>query len=90
MRLCYNGGMKKQEFKRLNQTFSIPIDVSRELRAYVERREMSHFVTEAIRKELAVKKRDLKKAYRAANRDAGQKEAIADWESTIGDGSDEW
>jgi hypothetical protein len=86
----YNQGMKRQEFRKVNQTFSIPIDISQELHAYVKRREMSQFVSDAIRKELCAKKEELKQAYLAANKDAGQQEAMADWEGTVEDGSNEW
>ena len=82
--------MKKQESKKVVQTFSIPADVSQELHTYVKRREMSRFVSDAIRKELMSKKEELRNAYRAANEDPGQKEAMVDWQNTIDDGSDEW
>lgn len=39
--------MRKQS-KTINQTFSLPIDVSKELHAYVKRREMSRFVAEGL------------------------------------------
>lgn len=82
--------MKKQEFK--NQTFSLPVNITKELRTYVRRREMSHFVAEAIRKDLERKKEELRQAYLDANQDEGQNEARKDWESTVGDGleDDEW
>jgi hypothetical protein len=82
--------MKKQEPKKINQTFSIPVDVSQELHTYVKRREMSQFVSDAIRKELASKKQELRQAYLAASKDQGQREAAVEWESTLSDGSDEW
>ena len=82
--------MKKQESRKVVQTFSIPSDVSKELHTYVKKREMSRFVSDAIRKELASRKEELRKAYISANKDQGQKEAVAEWETTIGDGSDEW
>ncbi|MBI3508237.1 MAG: hypothetical protein HY069_01185 [Chlamydiia bacterium] len=82
--------MKDQEQKRVHQTFSIPADVYKELHTFVKRREMSRFVTEAIRKELLSKKETLRNAYLAANKDKGQKEAMTDWESTVADGSSEW
>ncbi len=82
--------MRKEEAKKINQTFSIPSDVSQELHTYVKRREMSQFVSNAIRKELEFKKEELRKAYLAANKDEGQQEAMDEWESTIGDGTDEW
>ena len=82
--------MKKQESKRVNQTFSLPLEVSQELHAYVKRREMSQFVSEAIQKELLSRKEALRQAYLSANEDAGQKEALQEWESTLEDGSSEW
>lgn len=82
--------MKKQESKKVNQTFSIPQDVSQELHTYVKRREMSQFVSDAIRKELASKKEELGQAYRAANKDEGQRESMDEWENTLGDGSNGW
>ena len=81
--------MRKQS-KTINQTFSLPVDVSQELHAYVKRREMSRFVAEAIRKELEAKKEELRQAYQMANEDEGQLEATTEWESTLGDGTDEW
>jgi hypothetical protein len=88
--LRYNESMKKRESKKINQTFSIPMDVSQELHTYVKRREMSQFVSDAIRKELSSKKEELRQAYLAANEDQGQREAMVEWENTLGDGSDEW
>ncbi len=79
----------KEQRKKINQTFSIPLDISQELHIYVKRREMSGFVAEAIRKELEVKKEELREAYRAANTDEGQLEA-KEWDVTLNDGLDEW
>ncbi len=79
--------MRNQESKKINQTFSIPLDVSQELHIYVKRREMSSFVSEAIRKELETKKNELRLAYSKANKDEGQREASKEWENTLGDGS---
>ena len=82
--------MRNQEPKKINQTFSIPLNISQELHTYVKRREMSHFVSEAIRKELETKKEELRKAYSKANKDTGQIQVMQDWDVTLGDGSDEW
>jgi hypothetical protein len=75
--------------KRVNQTFSIPVDVSNELHVYVKHREMSRFVSDAIRKELEAKKDELRKEYADMKNDPAQREVMKDWESTIGDGIDE-
>ena len=83
--------MRKQpRNKTINQTFSIPLDVSNELHTYIKRREMSRFVSEAIRKELSYKKDELRKAYLMANTDEGQKEATDEWQGTLADNTDEW
>jgi len=81
--------MRKQTLKTVNQTFSLPTDLSAELHAYVKHREMSRFVADAVRDKLKSKKEELSKAYRMANKDAGQKEA-AEWEGTLADGADNW
>jgi hypothetical protein len=80
--------MRQQTYK--NQTFSLPIEISLELHALVKRREMSHFVAEAIRKQLKAKKQKLRNAYISANKDPGQIEASNEWQGTLGDGSDAW
>lgn len=81
--------MRKQQ-RSVNQTFSIPVDISQALHTYVKRREMSRFVSDAIRKELELKKGELRKYYLQAKKDAGQLEAAREWESTVADGLDEW
>lgn len=80
--------MKSKDL-RINQTF-IPLDISQELHTYVKRREMSQFVSDAIRKELISKKEELRKAYLSVNKDTGQNETMSEWEGTLSDGSDEW
>lgn len=81
--------MRQQQAYK-NQTFSLPIEITQDLHHFIKRREMSHFVAEAIRKELEFKKEELRTAYLKANDDEGQREASRDWEGTIADGLDEW
>lgn len=78
--------MRKHESKTVDQTFSLPIELSLELLAYVKPGERSRFVADAIRKELEAKKEVLRKAYLAANKDEGQLEATEEWQGTLGDG----
>ena len=73
-----------------NQTFSLSSELTVELHIYVKSRERSRFVSDAIRKELESRKNILKHAYLSANEDEGQIEANKDWQSTLGDGLDEW
>jgi len=82
--------MGRSQAKTVNQTFSLPLDVSEDLHALVKNREMSRFVSDAIRKELNAKKQYLRKCYRQANRDEGQLEATNDWQTTLADGLDDW
>ena len=83
--------MKKHQAqsKKVNQTFSIPVEVSNELHIYVKHREMSQFVSDAIKKELEAKKNQLRQEYADMKTDSAQREVMKDWESTIGDGIDE-
>jgi hypothetical protein len=82
--------MRNQQAKTVNQTFSLPIDISKDLHLYIKPREMSRFVSELIREGLEDKKENLRKAYKAASADEGQLEAMQDWEGTVGDGLNEW
>jgi metal-responsive CopG/Arc/MetJ family transcriptional regulator len=80
--------MEKQKYK--NQTFSLPITVSKDLHFLVKARERSHFVADAISEKLEAKKQELRDAYIAMNKDPGQIEAMKEWENTVADGIDEW
>jgi len=83
--------MRKHESqtKKVNRTFSIPIEISNELHTYVKHREMSQFVSDAIQKELETRKNQLRQEYADMKSDPSQKEVMKDWEFTIGDGMDE-
>lgn len=80
--------MRPQTYK--NQTFSLPLEVSLDLHAFVKRRDMSRFVANAIRKELEVKKKELRKAYLSANKDKGQIDSQKEWDTTLSDGMNDW
>lgn len=82
--------MKRHQAKTVNQTFSLPLEISQDLHTYIKPREMSRFVSEAVRKQLEIKKLELRQDYIDANSDEGQLEAMHDWESTITDGADDW
>ncbi len=77
------------QVKKVNQTFSIPVDISNELHVYVKHREMSRFVSDAIRKELEAKKDEMRKEFADMKHDSAQRQMMKDWESTLGDGIDE-
>ena len=82
-------GKHQDQTKKINQTFSIPVDVSNELHVYVKHREMSRFVSDAIRKELEAKKNEMRKEYADIKNDPSQREVMEDWECATGDGLDE-
>jgi hypothetical protein len=86
--MWYAESMEKQKYK--NQTFSLPIAVSRDLQFLVKTRERSHFVADAISEKLEAKKQELRDAYISMNKDPGQIEAMKEWENTLADGIDEW
>lgn len=80
--------MEKQQYK--NQTFSLPVAISRDLQFLVKARERSHFVADAISEKLEAKKQELRDAYISMNKDPGQIEAMKEWENTLADGVNEW
>lgn len=88
--LCLLKKMKKEQGKTVNQTFSIPLEISQELHTFVKQCEMSRFVSEAIRKELLTKKEELRNHYLQTKKDKGQLEAEKEWEGAVGDGANEW
>lgn len=82
--------MRKQQARTVNQTFSLPQDVMKDLHTYIKPRERSRFVSQVLRSGLEAKKNELRQSYIDANNDEGQNEAIVDWEGTLADGTDEW
>jgi len=80
--------MEKQQYK--NQTFSLPVTISKDLKFLVKTRERSHFVADAISEKLEAKKQELREAYISMNKDSGQIEAMKEWENTLADGIDDW
>ncbi len=82
----------KAKAKKVNQTFSIPVEISNELHIYVKQREMSQFVSDAIRKEREAKKNQLRQEFADIKNDPIQREVLREWDSTLGDGIEdvEW
>jgi hypothetical protein len=71
--------------KTVNVTFSIPENINDLLHSFVEKRGLSKFVTEAIKKALEIKKDDLKAAFKEAENDPDLKEIINDWAALDGE-----
>jgi len=69
-------------------TYSLPDEVLNELNAFVEQRQRSRFVAEAIRLALEAKKKSLEDAYKAAALDKERQGEIEEWESTEIEGWD--
>ncbi len=67
--------------KNINVTFSIPEEVNSLLHTHVRKRELSKFVTSAIKKALEEEQSKLKAAYMAADKDPDRREVIEDWSS---------
>ena len=77
--------------KHKNITFSIPEDLRAVLYHHVNRRGVSRFISNAIRKALEEesvnKEKELDAAYESANQDSDRMETIRDWD-TLDDVSD--
>lgn len=73
--------------KKVNVTFSIPVETQQLLYSLIERRKVSAFVVEALNKALEEKTEILKKAYADAEKDPDRQETINDWKALEGE---EW
>ena len=65
--------------KKVNVTFSLPSELNTALHAFVERRHLSRYVTEAIRKALDEDQRSLRQAYMEMSSDPQELEEMGDW-----------
>lgn len=72
--------------KTKNVTFSIPLELVQSLQANINKRELSKFAAEALKKALKERMNSLKQAYADANNDPGQKEISEDWSSLDNEG----
>lgn len=63
-------------------TYTIPEELLRELNTFVEQRQRSRFVAEAIRMALEIEKKKLDDAYKAATADNERMHEIEDWSVT--------
>lgn len=63
-------------------TYTLPEEVLHELNTYVEQRQRSRFVSEAIRRALDIEKKKLEDAYRSAAADRSRLDEIEEWSST--------
>lgn len=66
--------------KKINVTFSIPVETHQQLRSIVGQRKMSSFVVQAINKALEQQKGILKQAYVEAENDPDRKKTIQEWQ----------
>lgn len=74
---------------RHKATYTLPDEVLRELNTFVEQRQRSRFVAEAIQLALQMKKQDLEKAYKEAALDQERLAEIEEWKATELEGWDE-
>lgn len=70
-------------------TYTLPDEVLEELNTFVEQRQRSRFVAEAIRLALELKKKELENAYKEAASDPDRLAEIETWEATELEGWDE-
>lgn len=70
-------------------TYNLPEEVIRELNTFVEQRQRSRFVAEAIRLALEVEKKKLEEAYKEAALDKNRLREIEEWSATELEGWDE-
>jgi metal-responsive CopG/Arc/MetJ family transcriptional regulator len=63
-------------------TYTLPEEVLHELNTFVEQRQRSRFVCEAIRIALEIKKQKLEEAYEAAASDKKRLAEIKEWSNT--------
>ncbi|NGX61883.1 MAG: hypothetical protein K940chlam9_01374 [Chlamydiae bacterium] len=70
-------------------TYTLPEELLQELNTYVEQRQRSHFVAEAIKFALSVKKHQLEAEYQEAAQDEAIAKELEDWSVTDVEGWDE-
>ncbi|MFZ0564624.1 MAG: hypothetical protein WAM28_00275 [Chlamydiales bacterium] len=70
-------------------TYTLPDEVLNELNTFVEQRQRSRFVAEAIRLALELKKKELEDAYKEAASDPERLAETKEWEITELEGWDE-
>ncbi len=70
-------------------TYTLPDEVLNELNTFVEQRQRSRFVAEAIQLALEMKKKELEDAYKEAASDKERLSEIEEWEHTELEGWDE-
>jgi hypothetical protein len=75
----------ENEKKNVHITLSIPEDLKYWLYSNVKKGEISHFVSDILRKARQEKQAELGNAFREAARDAGQLEGIEDWKEIEGE-----
>lgn len=73
-----------------HMTISMPVKLCKELHVFIKKRGISHFIAEAVAKELQQRKLSLEEQYRLAAQDEQMNREFKEWEEgTIGDGLDE-
>ena len=80
------GKKPKNKEQKVNVTFSLPRDVNVLLHTRVERRMLSQFVSNAIKKALDEERESLRAAYAQANNDPSRNEVIRDWDAIESEG----
>lgn len=74
---------------RQKVTYTIPEDIIEDLNTFIEQRQRSHFVSEAIRLALEFEKKKLEEAYKAASEDKKLNQELEEWSNIDIEGFDE-
>lgn len=75
--------------KKINVTFSLPVEINELLDSLIGRKHKSAFVAATLNKALAEKLEALKKEYREAEKDTDRNETIKAWKQIDAEGWDE-
>ena len=67
--------------KKVNVTFTIPLEINKLLHSIVGRRKISSFVAQALHNALKEELEVLKKAYEQAEQDPDRRALIKDWDA---------
>lgn len=67
--------------KKINVTFTIPLETNKLLHSIIGRRKISSFVTQALNNALKEELEALKEAYAQAEQDPDRREIIKDWDA---------
>jgi hypothetical protein len=78
-----------ESMKKIPITITLPKSLIEDLHSYIPRRQLSHFISQAVFDELKHKKEMMAQAFREASQDEKLNAELEIWDVSIGDGLDE-